>query len=89
MSVDPLYDDYPFYTPYQFAGNKPIWAIDIDGLEEAYATEVLYKGKYTVFYRVNEDKEVRERDKGKIMYIYIDGTKSDVKPMNKKDMGII
>ncbi len=24
----------PFYTPYQFAGNKPIIAIDLDGLEE-------------------------------------------------------
>src|SRR5690349_7539972 len=33
LSVDPLSGRYPFYTPYQFAGNKPIWAIDIDGLE--------------------------------------------------------
>jgi len=38
LSVDPLTKDYPWYTPYQFAGNKPIWAIDLDGLEEAYAT---------------------------------------------------
>lgn len=34
LSVDPLTKDYPWYTPYQFAGNKPIWAIDLDGLEE-------------------------------------------------------
>ncbi len=34
LSVDPLTGSYPWYTPYQFAGNKPIWAIDIDGLEE-------------------------------------------------------
>jgi hypothetical protein len=34
-SVDPLKEDYPSYTPYQFAGNKPIWAVDIDGLEDA------------------------------------------------------
>ncbi|MFK5854484.1 MAG: RHS repeat-associated core domain-containing protein [Bacteroidota bacterium] len=34
LSVDPLFQSYPWYTPYQFAGNKPIWAIDIDGLEE-------------------------------------------------------
>ncbi|MGV3598698.1 MAG: LysM peptidoglycan-binding domain-containing protein [Bacteroidota bacterium] len=26
-------DKYPFYTPYQYAGNKPINSIDIDGLE--------------------------------------------------------
>ncbi len=34
LSVDPLTKDYPWYTPYQFAGNKPIMAIDLDGLEE-------------------------------------------------------
>ncbi len=34
LSVDALSPDYPWYTPYQFAGNKPIWAIDLDGLEE-------------------------------------------------------
>ena len=34
LSVDPLSVDYPWYTPYQFAGNKPIWAIDLDGAEE-------------------------------------------------------
>ena len=35
LSVDPLSDSYPWYTPYQFAGNKPIEFIDRDGLEEA------------------------------------------------------
>jgi RHS repeat-associated protein len=34
LSVDPLSMSYPWYTPYQFAGNMPIWAIDLDGLEE-------------------------------------------------------
>jgi RHS repeat-associated protein len=33
LSVDPLTKEYPFYTPYQFAGNTPIMAIDLDGLE--------------------------------------------------------
>lgn len=33
-SVDPLTASYPWYTPYQFAGNTPIVAIDRDGLEE-------------------------------------------------------
>jgi len=33
LSVDPLRREYPWYTPYQFAGNTPIQAIDIDGLE--------------------------------------------------------
>jgi RHS repeat-associated protein len=35
ISVDPLAGDYPHYTPYQYAGNKPINFIDLDGLEEA------------------------------------------------------
>ncbi|MEM6525260.1 MAG: PKD domain-containing protein [Bacteroidota bacterium] len=34
LSVDPLTSSYPWYTPYQFAGNTPIQAIDLDGLEE-------------------------------------------------------
>ncbi len=38
LSVDPISKDYPWYTPYQFAGNMPIWAIDLDGLEEKKAT---------------------------------------------------
>lgn len=35
LSVDPLSSSYPFYTPYQYAGNKPVKFIDLDGLEEA------------------------------------------------------
>ncbi|HEX5154745.1 MAG TPA: LamG-like jellyroll fold domain-containing protein [Parafilimonas sp.] len=33
LSVDPSFKTYPYYTPYQFAGNMPIAAVDIDGLE--------------------------------------------------------
>jgi len=39
LSVDPLASSYPWYTPFQFAGNKPIWAIDLDGLEELFFTD--------------------------------------------------
>ncbi len=35
VSVDPLQFKYPHYTPYQYAGNKPVSYIDLDGLEEA------------------------------------------------------
>uniref|UniRef100_UPI0018F4309D RHS repeat-associated core domain-containing protein n=1 Tax=Gynurincola endophyticus TaxID=2479004 RepID=UPI0018F4309D len=34
LSVDPLSVEYPWYTPYQFAGNTPIQAVDLDGAEE-------------------------------------------------------
>ncbi|MBP9189613.1 MAG: phosphodiester glycosidase family protein [Chitinophagales bacterium] len=33
LSVDPLIKTYPMLTPYQFASNTPIAAIDLDGLE--------------------------------------------------------
>jgi RHS repeat-associated protein len=41
LSVDPLTKQYPYYTPYQFAGNMPIWAIDLDGLEQKISTNVV------------------------------------------------
>jgi len=42
LSVDPLTASYPWYTPYQFAGNKPIIAIDLDGLEEQIRIRIGY-----------------------------------------------
>ena len=35
LSVDPLTKKFPWWTPYQFAGNMPIKYIDLDGLEPA------------------------------------------------------
>lgn len=35
ISVDPIASDYPYYTPYNYAGNKPINKIDMEGLQEA------------------------------------------------------
>ena len=32
-SVDPLKKIYPYYSSYQFAGNSPIWAKELEGLE--------------------------------------------------------
>jgi RHS repeat-associated protein len=34
LSQDPLFKSFPWYTPYQFAGNRPISSVDLDGLEE-------------------------------------------------------
>jgi RHS repeat-associated protein len=42
LSVDPLAAKFPWYTPYQFAGNRPIAAVDIDGLEDAFYLSVTY-----------------------------------------------
>jgi RHS repeat-associated protein len=35
VSVDPLAIQYTFYTPYQYAGNRPLNFIDLDGAEPA------------------------------------------------------
>ncbi|MEM6644515.1 MAG: RHS repeat-associated core domain-containing protein, partial [Bacteroidota bacterium] len=43
LSVDPLMTEYPFYTPYQFASNSPILAVDIDGLEADYLLNLAEK----------------------------------------------
>jgi len=37
-SVDPLSAKYPFYSSYQFAGNTPIWARELEGLEPDCST---------------------------------------------------
>jgi RHS repeat-associated protein len=51
LSVDPLTLSYPFYTPYQFAGNKPIWAVDLDGAEELLSNEAKPDGTVLRVYR--------------------------------------
>ncbi len=33
LSEDPLTKEFPYWTPYQYAGNTPIQAVDLDGLE--------------------------------------------------------
>ncbi|MBK7816350.1 MAG: hypothetical protein IPJ60_01635 [Sphingobacteriaceae bacterium] len=38
LSVDPIGKNFAYYTTYQFAANKPITAIDVDGLEDVHVT---------------------------------------------------
>ncbi len=42
LSVDPLSNQFPFYSPYQYAGNKPIWATDLDGAEELILPRIFF-----------------------------------------------
>lgn len=51
MSVDPITKKYPELTPYQFASNSPIWAIDIDGLEAWITTNQWSKSDINGFAR--------------------------------------
>ncbi len=40
VSVDPIQFEYPELTPYQYANNRPVTMIDIDGLEGKSFLEV-------------------------------------------------
>jgi RHS repeat-associated protein len=40
FAVDPLTKKYPFYTPYQFAGNTPIEARELEGLEPSHTAVI-------------------------------------------------
>jgi RHS repeat-associated protein len=44
--LDPLTDDYPYLTPYQYASNDPITNIDIDGLEGGSAVGASFSYSY-------------------------------------------
>lgn len=74
LSMDPLTNNFPWYTPYQFAGNLPIWAIDLDGLEQAFATDYCDEetGEYVRIYTINEN--ATSEDKGSIQFFYCDGS---------------
>ncbi|MEP3445852.1 MAG: RHS repeat-associated core domain-containing protein, partial [Flavobacteriaceae bacterium] len=39
FGVDPIAEEYPNQTPYQFASNNPIWKIELEGLEGFPTTE--------------------------------------------------
>jgi RHS repeat-associated protein len=40
LSVDPITKNYPDLTPFQFASNTPLWAVDMDGLEGLISTGI-------------------------------------------------
>jgi hypothetical protein len=52
--VDPLASKYPELTPFQFAGNTPIWATDLDGLEPDYAPSAADDG---IHYAPNQSEK--------------------------------
>ncbi len=45
FAVDPLEIKYPWYTPYQFSGNRLIDAIELEGLEEKIVHTQYYENK--------------------------------------------
>ena len=79
LSVDPLTRSYPYYTPYQFAGNRPIQAIDLDGLEEHKVTGI--DGEEGTIHGPYQDPQ-SQADNGEVTVAYI---KSDVVYTESRD----
>jgi len=48
LSVDPLTKQYPMLTPYQFASNRPIDGVDLDGKEWAGSTTDIKVGETAI-----------------------------------------
>ncbi len=63
LSVDPLTYSFPWYTPYQFAGNMPIVAVDLDGLEEYIVTNYYNNSNKIGETQINKitDKNTKQR----------------------------
>ena len=73
-SIDPIARKYPELTPYQFASNRPIDGLDLDGLE--YATFNIYVNKNQVVTKIHPTTDYELINKGTqgagIMYNIID-----------------
>ena len=61
LSNDPLANNFPLFTPYQFSGNTPIWATDLDGAE----TQIITSDK---------DKEALKYGEGSVLQTITGGT---------------
>jgi RHS repeat-associated protein len=55
-SVDPLIKKYPELTPYQFASNRPIDGVDLDGLE--YVKRIHYVGYVDSKLQITHTKDI-------------------------------
>ena len=72
LSVDPLTSKYPWYTPYQFAGNDVIRNIDLDGAEpqqagktcDEYAIAPVEKSKDKSSYGWTWDSDIKKWARG-------------------------
>lgn len=64
LSVDPLIKKFPWYTPYEYAGNKPIQFVDLEGLQtpEDDGEEVDKDETLEELARVRRAREERENE---------------------------
>ena len=70
LSVDPIGRKFPELTPYQFASNTPIQAIDLDGLEALIINKMSKVGSYNVFWQNYSAGVKPQADKTKSYNLY-------------------
>ena len=73
LSVDRLTGSYPMLTPFQFASNSPIWAIDLDGLEAhivIWNAENSFENAALTRKREIESRKDFDRDREKVYVIH-------------------
>ncbi|MBO9730131.1 MAG: hypothetical protein J7623_15945 [Chitinophaga sp.] len=64
LSTDPLAKKFAFYTPYQFSGNKPTVAVDLDGQEDhIYTISFFNKQGQAVFTSSHNEGQVVGMDR--------------------------
>ena len=61
LSIDPLTKSFPHYSPYQFAGNTPIQAIDLDGAEEYHYLAKWDKESGKIIFKLESEKTVHRK----------------------------
>lgn len=61
LSIDQKFKDYPWYTPYQFAGNDVIRNADLDGLEPDSKFDRLFLGQGMTIELKNQNKIIAEQ----------------------------
>ena len=62
FAVDPLASEYPFWTPYQFAGLLPIRFVELEGLEpgESFATQDAAALNFSQLFNDNSIRDNKE-----------------------------
>ena len=78
VSVDPLQFKYPHYTPYQYAGNKPVSYIDLDGLEEAKNETITPTGTLYIDKEGNQLGNIDSEER-RIFVVYSENVLSSLK----------
>jgi RHS repeat-associated protein len=64
LSVDPLTGTFAMLTPYQFASNTPIMAIDLDGLESSISIHEIWIKGNKIIYEDQVNKSGFDSEKG-------------------------